>query len=427
MGLEADYPRRSSRRPTGGDGRQGVGASSAAVSRRLSVLMIAVAVCAGCRREEAVVVEEEAHEEVVAVAVGPPMEAVSMEMPAADLATARWEPHYGTPADPTPHDPAPGTVASARPTPDGDSAGEPVAADPPADVPGTLYLTGSLQYLTEPEARPVTETFAAVAIRDAAGDLADPDRPIMGVMDVGHLVAGPEVNRWVHEAARELMSKGGAGARAGGVAAGQAASGGDVSTPWRVTLPVGRMPQGDTLWLRLGFLEVSAEAVETATFPLPAIGETVAVSPGLALVRAGDEVRQGSLEVVFEVRRDPPMLSENTVRVHAEPVTVRIVNPPAAGDAPAAEPTPESQPPAAAPAAPADTAAPRPASRLSGWRTEPHRPAAVVLSIPSGTDLRGTALEVTWARGLTLRVNRLTERRLTLDNLIVPMPLPPGQ
>ena len=408
MGLGADYPRCSSRRLIGGDWWLRAGASSAAVSRRLLVLMVTVAVCAGCRREEAVVVEEEAHEEVVAVAVGPPMEAVSMEMPAADLATARWEPHYGTPSDPARPEPAPGTDASARPAPDGDSAGEPVAADPPADEPGTLYLTGTLQYLTEPEARPVTETFAAVAIRDAAGDLADPDRPIMGVMDVGHLVAGPEVNRWVHEAARELMPEAGAGV--GGAAAGQAASGGDVSTPWRVTLPVGRMPQGDTLWLRLGFLGVSAEAVETATFPLPAIGETVTVSSGLALVRAGDEVRQGSLEVVFEVRRDPPMLSDNTVRVRAEPVTVRIVNPPATG-----------------PTDTAATAAPRPASRLSGWRTEPHRPAAVVLSIPSGTDLRGTALEVTWARGLTLRVNRLTERRLTLDNLVVPMPLPPGQ
>ena len=332
----------------------------------------------GCRGGEAVEAPEpvEEAEPVAEVEIGPPIEAESTTMPAADLSSARWEPHH----TPTPQgDPA-------VPRPDGDSAGGVVAVDPPQDVPGTLYLTGSLQYLTEPSAKPITETVAAVAIRDSRGDLADADRPIMGVMDAGHLASGPDAGRWIHEAARELLPAEGERETRAGM--------GDTLTPWRVTLPVGRVPAGDTLWLRLGFLEAAAERLETGTFPLPAIGESVAVSPDLSLVRKGDEMRAGTLEMVFEVQRGAATLDGQTVRIAAEPVRVRVLS---GGDN--AEPI----------------------SRLSGWRCEAERATCVALTVPQAADLSAARLEVLWASKLTVRPHVLGERRLTVDQLIVPM------
>ena len=174
----------------------------------------------------------------------------------------------------------------------------------------------------------------------------------MGVMDVGHLASGPDAGRWIHEAARELLPAEGGRAERAGMA--------NTMTPWRVTLPVGRVPEGDTIWLRLGFLETAAERLETQTFPLPGIGETVAVSPDLSLVRKGDEMRAGTLEMVFEVRRDPATVDGQTVRVAAEPVRVRVLS---GGDD--AEPI----------------------SRLSGWRCEAERATCVALTVPQSADL----------------------------------------
>ena len=332
----------------------------------------------GCRSEPPPPPQAEAQEPVAEVEIGPPIKAESTTMPAADLASARWEPHH----TPTPQ----GDPAVLRP--DGDSAGGVVAVNPPQDVPGTLYLTGSLQYLTEPGAKPITETVAAVTLRDSRGDLADADRPIMGVMDVGHLVSGPDAGRWIHEAARELLPAEGSAQRGGMM--------GDTLTPWRATLPVGRVPAGDTLWLRLGFLETAAERLETNAFPLPAIGEAVAVSPDLSLVRKGDEMRAGTLEMVFEVQRDPATIDGQTVRIAAEPVRVRVLS---GGDD--AEPI----------------------SRLSGWRCEAERATCVALTVPQSADLSAARLEVLWASGLTVRPHVLGERRLTVDQLIVPMEL----
>ena len=352
---------------------------------RLGGLAVAAAgllfgvVMGACRSEPPPPPRETAAELPVAeVEIGPPIEAESTTMPAVDLASARWEPHRM----PTPQ----GDPAVVRP--DGDSAGGVVAVDPPRDVPGTLYLAGSLQYLTEPEARPLAETFAAVAIRDSRGDLADADRPIMGVMSVNHLVSGPDAGRWVHEAARELLPVEGSAERGGMM--------GDTLTPWRVSLPVDRVPAGDTLWLRLGFLEAAAERLETGTFPLPAIGEAVAVSPDLSLVRKGDEMRAGTLEMVFEVQRDPATLDGQTVRIAAEPVRVRVLS--------------------------ADDDA-DPISRLSGWRCEAERATCVALTVPQAADLSAARLEVLWAAGLTVQPRTLGERRLTVDQLIVPMEL----